>query len=349
MPAGEALEDDYIVSLLKKDADEHKKRYSTVGNGPLLTSKRRPEAPKPNTRFLKNILRDTDNHNAALKAKEEEESRARLRDLRNEDRRGKRKMEEAGDGRAGKRVRENRPGRWASALGLDNGGKRGAKGDARDGKRKPHDDYDEKIEAPSARERTHRRRQNEDDQRSERRHRSSRHGQRSHSMERKRSPSHRKEHRRRPSSPTARQSSDRDDCLDSDPLQEFLGPQPPPHPLPRGRGAFKPSDIDSRFQSNYDPSTDVALNHDEEGEDDWDMALEALKARTKWRAQGADRLRAAGFTEEEVGRWEKRGDGGGGERDAEDVRWRKTGEGREWDRGKVVDGNGVGLKAEWAR
>lgn len=137
--------------------------------------------------------------------------------------------------------------------------------------------------------------------------------------------------------------------MDSDPPQEVLGPQSRSHPLPRGRGAFKPSDIDSRFQSNYDPTTDVALDHEGDGEDDWDMALEALKARTKWREQGADRLRAAGFTEEEVQRWENSGNGGGGEKDAEDVKWRKRGEGREWDRGKVVDGNGVELKADWAR
>jgi len=47
---------------------------------------RRPtvKAPKPNTRFLRNILRETDNHNAALLAKEAEESRARLRALHRE-------------------------------------------------------------------------------------------------------------------------------------------------------------------------------------------------------------------------------------------------------------------------
>lgn len=43
----------------------------------------RPPAnkPKPNTRFLRNIIKDTDSHNAALLAKEAAESRARLKSL----------------------------------------------------------------------------------------------------------------------------------------------------------------------------------------------------------------------------------------------------------------------------
>ena len=39
-------------------------------------------APKPNTQFLRNIPRDTDNHNAALLAKEAQESKERLNKLR---------------------------------------------------------------------------------------------------------------------------------------------------------------------------------------------------------------------------------------------------------------------------
>ena len=56
-------------------------------------------------------------------------------------------------------------------------------------------------------------------------------------------------------------------------------------------------------------------------------------------------MRAAGFTEEEVSKWEK-----GGEKKEEDVRWKGRGEGREWDRGKVVDLHGdVNTKPEWGR
>lgn len=87
---------------------------------------------------------------------------------------------------------------------------------------------------------------------------------------------------------------------------------------------------------------DVALNPGEE--DDWDQALEALRDRTKWKQQGADRLRAAGFTEEEIGKWEK-----GKEKREEDVIWKGKGEGREWDRGKVVGDDGVDIDVGWGR
>jgi hypothetical protein len=101
--------------------------------------------------------------------------------------------------------------------------------------------------------------------------------------------------------------------------------------------------MDSHFSANYNPSTDVALEPDET--DDWEQALEALRDRQKYKQQHGDRLRQAGFTEEEIKKWEK-----GGEKTEEDVRWAKKGEGREWDRGKVVDSQGdVDIKAEWGR
>ncbi len=46
----------------------------------------------------------------------------------------------------------------------------------------------------------------------------------------------------------------------------------------------------------------------------------------------------AGFSEVELEKWGKGRSGAEGE--VEDVRWRERGEGREWDRGKVVDGAG---------
>lgn len=122
---------------------------------------------------------------------------------------------------------------------------------------------------------------------------------------------------------------------DSDPLDDIIGPKPPPEVRARGRGAVSAgSGIDSRFSTGYDPAADVSLDFDEEN--DWEQALEALKDRQKWKQQGADRLRAAGFTDEEVKKWEK-----GGEKREEDVTWAKKGEGREWDRGKFVDQEGV--------
>jgi hypothetical protein len=101
--------------------------------------------------------------------------------------------------------------------------------------------------------------------------------------------------------------------------------------------------MDAHFAATYDPATDVQPNA--EVEDDWEQALEALRDRQRWKQQGAERLRSAGFTQEEVDIWAR-----GGERREEDVRWGKRGESREWDRGKVVDANGeVDTRPEWCK
>ena len=92
------------------------------------------------------------------------------------------------------------------------------------------------------------------------------------------------------------------------------------------------SGIDSRFAADYDPTVDVTPDPDEKGDGDWDNAVEAFRDRQKWKQQGADRLRSAGFTEEQIRKWEK-----GDQKDESDVQWNKAGGVREWDRGKVVD------------
>lgn len=95
--------------------------------------------------------------------------------------------------------------------------------------------------------------------------------------------------------------------------------------------------MDEHFTSSYDPKIDV--RPDSETDDDWDQALEALRDRQRWKQQGADRLKAAGFTDEEVKKWAK-GDG----KDDTDVRWSEKGEDREWDRGKVVYEDAVNVQ-----
>ncbi len=113
---------------------------------------------------------------------------------------------------------------------------------------------------------------------------------------------------------------------DSDPLEDIIGPAPPPKsPVrTRGRGVIRgAAAMDSRFSEDYDPASDVQLEPAET--DDWDEALEAHRDRQKWKQQGADRLRAAGFTDEQVKKWET-----GSERDIDDVRWTQAGEKREW-------------------
>lgn len=130
--------------------------------------------------------------------------------------------------------------------------------------------------------------------------------------------------------------------------------------------------MDSHFAENYDPTLDVQPDDDDDNnpgtltkntrrpvpglsteEDDWDMALEALRDRALWRRNGADRLREAGFGDDVVDKFTSNGafsalTGGDGEKGIEDVKWAKKGEGREWDRGKVVDEDGhIDVKAAW--
>ena len=79
--------------------------------------------------------------------------------------------------------------------------------------------------------------------------------------------------------------------------------------------------------------------------EDWGDALEALRDRARWQQQGADRLKAAGFTDEQVRKWEK-----GDVLNEEDVVWTSKGQAREWDRGKVVEYEGhVELRADFGR
>lgn len=163
---------------------------------------------------------------------------------------------------------------------------------------------------------------------------------------------------------------------DSDPLDDIIGPLPPgmnkePPIRTRGRGAYRTntSNIDAHFASNYDPTLDVQLDDEEAGstskstrrpvaglmteEDDWDMALEALRDRAVWKKKGAERLREAGFGDNMVERWANNTAFSGlgdseREKSIEDFKWAKKGEGREWDRGKVLTEDGhVDLKAPW--
>lgn len=162
---------------------------------------------------------------------------------------------------------------------------------------------------------------------------------------------------------------------ESDPLEDLVGPLPPrahnenePPLRSRGRGAYKPnsSTIDAHFAPDYDPTLDVHRDIDDQPagtkpsrrpvtglmteEDDWDMALEALRDRAIWKQKGEDRLRAAGMDDETIDRWKSNAAFAGmdGEGKAEDVRWSKKGEGREWDRGKVMDDEGhIDVQAAW--
>jgi hypothetical protein len=142
-------------------------------------------------------------------------------------------------------------------------------------------------------------------------------------------------------SPPERRSSADPHTPDPDSDSDVLGPAPPPKNPPRGRGAYRDADIDARFGPSYNPREDVAPDHDEglAGGDDWDMALEAVRDRAKWRCSGAERLRAAGFTDQEVLAWQGggsklQGSGADKERDIRNLVWKKQGEKRAWDEDK---------------
>ncbi|KNG47248.1 pre-mrna-splicing factor 38b [Stemphylium lycopersici] len=368
-------------------------------------------APKPNKNFLRHIIRQTDSHNAALLAKEAEESRARLRAMNRErDREGARDAQEKqrrADGRLtpvaddhGQLKRHpSRPrdhddgdedGYRRRRRSRERDGSNGASSrrhrersrDSRRHKRRHDSDEDEdgshrkRKRSRSPRERTHRHKDSdtEDTRRFRRReYKDGRHRRRgSYSRTASRSPSphsrcsrhdKRREHRDRSAGDDTRsphRNSDRhkhhrsskrraaSPASDSDPLEAIVGPLPPP-PEPtvrsKGRGALKPNSmgIEARFSSTYDPSVDVCAGSDVE--DDWGDALEALRDRARWRQQGADRLKSAGFTDAQVRKWEK-----GDEQNEDDVVWKGRGQAREWDRGKVLDDFGdVELKADFGR
>ena len=122
------IDDDHIISLLRKDAEA-----SRLGSS-LTATRRDKNAPKPNTRFLKNLVKNADSHNAALLAKEKAETRARLRGLEGGLKRGR---EEAGNDRDdgfGKRKKRDgeREGRWKGVLsGLGKQNTRERDGDVR--------------------------------------------------------------------------------------------------------------------------------------------------------------------------------------------------------------------------
>ncbi|RMZ72326.1 pre-mrna-splicing factor 38b [Pyrenophora seminiperda CCB06] len=365
-------------------------------------------APKPNKSFLRHLIRQTDTYNAALLAKEAEESRARLKRMNREQdgkgTSGQAKRPKLAEGRLtsvpppddsreahpSKRRRHRdkddtyreRPREEERECSRDAPARR-HRDRSRDGRRhkRSHDSgednssrrkrqpspspYNEKNRrSDNGKGESRRSRKRDQEERKDRRHRQSRSPSRS-STPRSERHDRRRRHRDHSLSPQTDPTSTRRKCpslqhlssskdqvtspaSDSDPLEAILGPLPPP-PEPtvrsKGRGAFKPNSmgIEARFSSTYDPTTDVRANSD--AEDDWGDALEAVRDRARWQQQGAERLKAAGFTNDQVKKWEK-----GDVQNEEDVVWSKKGQAREWDRGKVVyeDGN-VELKADFGR
>ncbi|EXJ70623.1 uncharacterized protein A1O5_06694 [Cladophialophora psammophila CBS 110553] len=377
--SGDLVEDDdYVTKLLVEDGRRSSMRYASQGLSALLPKRPPGSAPKPNTRFLKTLVREADSHNAKLKEKEELEARIRLKRIRDAEQSSK------GLGRGRENEGRHDRERKRRRLSDDKGSRTDERERGRDSRRSRSPEHKRR-----------RRRRHETDEPDEgsnhrrTRHRISSHRPRSRSRSRSRSRERKEKERnikdrqkqgherksRRHSPPTdpepegqkgvkhgTRTPSISSTSTTDDPLSYLIGPRPTPPddqcPQRRGRGFHhrslhqSRSNIDAHFSPTYDPSTHDAglvdsddLNpEDGEGDqDEWTSALSALRDRRAWRAKQAERMKDAGFSEEEIKRWEKSassrtllaGSGDGGEEgDARDVKWRKKGEEREWDVGK---------------
>ncbi|KAF6811984.1 hypothetical protein CSOJ01_05422 [Colletotrichum sojae] len=360
----EILTDDYVAGLLAKEADDCSLKYSGMGMEAFRSDKKPANMPKPNTRFLRHIIRDTNTHNKNLLAKEAAESQARLKTLERTEEKERRK-------RAGPQdIRKRQMGDIKAILGgrtekLKRSGEKSDKKDDAPPRSRHH--RDRRSESPERRRHHRSRRDDSDSERDDRRrHKSDRRRSRSQEdssrrhrhrsplgakdlMSRSRSERAREEDGEDLTSRSSRARRERDGlsikgsssrraeeakspaaASDSDPLDDIIGPAPPPAVRSRGRGAVSNgSGIDKRFEADYDPKMDVEMEDGAGAGEDWDDAVEAFRDRQKWQQHQEQRMRAAGFGEDELKKWRN-----GDQKDEQDVRWTKAGEKREWDRGK---------------
>ena len=346
----EDLSDANLARLLAADARSASQKYSTQGLSALLGGKSQA-APKvkPNTRFLQNLVKNADTHNDRLKRKEIAERQEKLRKL------DKQEEERKHDERA--RLKESRrehgePERKRRRFGEDGFREHRSRHHhrGRDNEKRHRRHHRRNTSSASSRSRSPARLRREDDQHLDghRTHRSRREehmGQSSTS--RTEHHSHRKHTRRRrkSSSPPAEIDDQDKDEIDNTALEARntdsaeSSTEAPAKPKPKS--AEHRSKMDAHFSSNYDPSKDVKHNSDEDS--DWDRALNAMRDRANFQRAQASRLLAAGFSKEQVKKWESQPSKADGDesRDVRDVKWKAKGEEREWDRGKPPLGEDV--------
>ena len=93
------------------------------------------------------------------------------------------------------------------------------------------------------------------------------------------------------------------------------------------------------FADHHDDSDPPPLTADTgkdvvSGKDKWDEQVQDFRARQQLKRSGAERLLAAGFSNEYVDQWKANV-----VKDEANIKWNKTNDGpREWDRGKDKDG-----------
>ncbi|TGZ77982.1 hypothetical protein EX30DRAFT_398075 [Ascodesmis nigricans] len=342
-------DDDYVANLLKSEAKSKASDYSSRGLQAFLPSRPTSGAPKPNTRFLRNLVRDVDSHNAALREQEALNKSSRLRsnatarNLTGPRDHGKRDRHDS-DRHHDKRRRTRSP---SPAERGDKHSRHRSRSSSPRRYRSSHHRTDHKSHRSRRKDKSPRREEQRNSSGRHRRDRSrnrSRHRSRSRSPRRNRKSSGNRREDHWTHTKNCKRSPSPKDEDSSDPLEEIVGPLPPPSTQPRGRGAIGKSRLDERFQDSYDPSMDVQPDSDEDAE--WDNAVEAFRDRLKWKQQGAERLRSAGFAEDFISAWENNAT-----EDETKLKWAQKGATREWDRGKVVDDDAgtVELKAAWTR
>ncbi|KAJ5967844.1 hypothetical protein N7501_004092 [Penicillium viridicatum] len=388
------MDDDYVAQILAKEAKESSIKYASQGMSAFMPSRPTSNAPKPNTRFLRNLIKVTDNHNTALKLKEEREARERMRQLKYQASGASVNCEDqetTGEEIGKIAIAHIEKELEVAPLQQNETGREG---------------IDEETKSMAELERETKTAMNIGANTEITSHLGETDG----TEIRKTPGGDVSDHTRGLPAvlhtgtevPTAIAIEDKNVNLDilpapfpvparqshtnlggqsgksemgneSDPLEDLVGPLPPrPNEAPirsRGRGAYKHnmSNIDAHFAPGYDPATDVHLDEDKlhsmsqessrrpvaglmTKDDDWDMAMEALRDRERWRNKGEERLRTAGIDEAVIDKWKNNTAFAGvdGEGKAEDVQWSKKGEGREWDRGKFVDDDGhIDIRAAW--
>ncbi|RDA84910.1 hypothetical protein CP532_0450 [Ophiocordyceps camponoti-leonardi (nom. inval.)] len=380
MPNDDILTDEYVANLLAEEAKNYSLRYSAMGIEAAESSKP-AKLPRPNTGFLRRIIKSTDTHNKALLAKEATESKVRLDALnRSSEAQRRRRNPDARDicrrqmgdihsilGRAKRTGHVSKLG--LGGQGRDGDGRQHDHSDAvkreREGQRDrdvrlPRDRYDhhdvemrDKAAVRNDEQRSTRaasyidfanegddgrrgrfrrarspspRRLQQRQQPQQRRSRSP--AERDRAMRHERERSH---HRGRLSPSKHAPNPSNDYEVDSDPLEELIGPAPPARF--HGRGAMGgAASLDRRFSQSYDPKADVQMDD----ADDWDDAAERFRDRQKLRSMQTQRMRDAGFTDAQMQVMQGRP-----ETSEREVVWSKAGEPRAWDQGKR---SGVGTE-----
>jgi len=343
MPSeGDIDDDDYVAKLLAEDAKRTSHKYAAQGLSAFLPKRRAADVPKPNTKFLSHIVREADHHNAALKKKEEQESERRLQALQDnvEPLRKRRRVDEPDQAKRSRMLKEILGAVQSDRRVKDRSAVADRSHSSRDHRRR-HADEPKHSRSNLSRERHS---SLHSSRRSRRRRKSSSISESESGPDRRKrnkfsspadgSDADAKTHsqqRRHHWETASHNHSERDGA--ADPAKQEVKEAVPK----RGRGAHRAkSGIDDRFAKDYDPSQDVVLDSDHDGEaEDWDLALEAMRDRVKWKQNQASRMREAGFGESEITQWEKGSKDRSCEGDPSRVQWSRRGEVREWDAGKT--------------